>query len=188
MTVSWPAPPTAAQIISVTAAPSTPSAIYTTGSATGSGASSGGCSTVVDQYWVTLLPQYYGPNAKDPDNGQGHADMPNRITELVAKLTGITGIADCSSEVHALQAGAYIAYLYVTSSSNMPPVPEFWANGPNADNDSHYFMTGLIAGRMARKLDDATPDLKTLLGIFAAGGISVGAVVKFILPLVGIAV
>lgn len=132
---------------------------------------------MVDQKWVDLLPQYYGPNAKDPDNGLGHVEVPNRINEIITKLTGITGVLDCSSEIHALQAGAYIGYLYVTSSDSMPPVPEFWANGPNAENDSHYFMTGLIAGRMGKKLDDAASKINwTPVVIAAFGSLTAGTV------------
>jgi len=129
----------------------------------------------VSRKWCDLLPGYYGPCRKDPDNGLGHVEFQNRINEIIAKVTGITGIADCSSEIHAAQAGGYVGYLYLTTSSDIPPVPVFWCTGPTADNDSHYFLTGLIAGRAGRKIDDAaskinwTPVLVAIVGGLTAG-------------------
>jgi hypothetical protein len=144
----------------------------------------------VSRYWCDLLPGYYGPCRKDPDNGKGHVDYPNRVNEIIAKLTGVTGVADCDSEIHALETGALIGYLYLTTRDDVPPVPVFWCTGPTADNDSHYFLTGLVGGRGGRKIEqaakDAAPTLKTYATWLAAGGISVGAVLKLILPAIGI--
>ena len=142
----------------------------------------------VSREWCDLLPGYYGPLRKDPDNGLGDIEFTNRMSDILAKVTGVTGLLDCSSEIHGLQFGIYVGYLYLTTRKDIPPVPIFWCGEGKKDNDSHYVLTGFIAGRAGRKIDDSMPDLKTIAGIFAAGGISVGAVLKYILPLIGVSI
>ena len=134
----------------------------------------------VHRKWCDLLPGYYGPMRKDPDDGLGDIEFSNRMNEILGKITGVTGILDCASEIHATQFGIYVGYLYLDSSTDIPPCPVFWAGGGKQDNDSHYYMTGLIAGRAGRKIDSleepAIGDLlknKVVLGAIAvalAGG------------------
>jgi hypothetical protein len=196
VTVTWPAPPTAAATISGTEESVTPSGTNTTGSVTGSGGGSladpaphwdgdfwvSASGYRVARKWVDKYPALYGPLSQDPDEGQGEVECNDLIAQLLAKFTGYGGTFSTWTERHGFIIFGGIGYNDVTCSADVPPIPE-WALKEMA-----YCYTGLSMGRAAKKLEEAAPSLKTYIGIFTAGGVSVGAILKFILPLVGIAV
>lgn len=127
---------------------------------------------MVDQKWIDFYPQWYGPNAKDPDEGQGDVEVDDYISRLMAKFTGIGGAFSTWKERHAFIIGAEIGYLHV-NKTEIIPVPDFFVK------ENHYFYSGMIMGRATSKLEAAAPSLKTYLAIFAAGGVSVTAILKF---------
>lgn len=133
-----------------------------------------------DPKWTELYPNLYGPDAKDPDEGSGDLECSDAIAQIMNKFTGIGGTFSTWSERHAFIYGAQIGYLHVKSSADVPPTPAFWLD------ESHYWMTGIIMGRAAAKLETAGLDLKYVIGLFTAGGISLTAVWKLILPMIGI--
>lgn len=165
--------PTAPQ--SVPAVSSTPPAAYTLGSATGSGGVS-----VVDPVWIEKYPYLYGPNAKDPDEGQGDIECNDAISQLLNKFTGTGGTFSTWKERHAFIYAAQIGYLYVKSSADIPPVPVFFLQ------EAHYWHTGIIMGRAAAKIDAAQVDWKALVATAAAGGLGVQALLKYVFPLLGV--
>ncbi len=123
--------------------------------------------------WVQLLPQYYGPNAKDPDEGLGDIECDDMIATVLNKFTGIGGTFSTWHERHAFIAGASIGYNYITKTEPVP-VPKFW------EEESHYFLTGLTMGRAAKKLEDAAPKLKYYFAYFTAGGVTLTTVLHFL--------
>ena len=127
----------------------------------------------VARKWVDKYPALYGPNAKDPDEGQGEIECTDVIAQLLAKFTGYGGTFSTWTERHAFIIFGGIGYLDVKTSDDIPPTPEFFLS------EMQYCTTGLIMGRATAKLEAAAPSLKTCIAIFAAGGISVGSLLKF---------
>lgn len=129
--------------------------------------------------WAVLYPHLYGPNAKDPDEGAGNIECNDIISAVLNKFTGIGGTFSNWNERHAFITAAQIGYLYVKHNDDVPPVPQFWLA------EGHYWMTGIIMGRSAAKLEEAGMTWKTIVGVFAAGGITLTAVWKLIFPMLG---
>jgi len=150
---------------------------YTLVSSSGSGGGS-----VVDPVWVEKYPYLYGPNAKDPDEGQGDIECNDEISKILIKFTGIGGTFSTWSERHAFIFAAQIGYLHVKSSADVPPVPSFYLK------EAHYWNTGIIMGRAAAKLEEkaAQIDWKAIIAAAAAGGFGVQALLKYIFPLLGV--
>lgn len=191
---AWPASPTASDVSAISVS-STPPADYTTVPATGYGGGSVANPTGhwegdtwvdgdyhVERKWVDKYPALFGPLACDPDEGQGDIECDDAIAKLLAKFTGFGGTFSTWTERHAFIIFSNIGYNDVTTSADVPPIPKFFLK------EMAYCYTGLSMGRGAKKVEEAAPDLKTIIGIFAAGGISLTAVWKFIFPMIGIAV
>jgi hypothetical protein len=117
---------------------------------------------------IAAFPQWYGPKACDPDMGGGDVELDNLLAKLAAKFCGVGGALSTSSEQHAFQAGALIGYLYLNQTECIP-VPDFWIK------ESHHFYSGLVMGRAAKKLEDAsgripwTPVIVAAVGALTAG-------------------
>lgn len=135
---------------------------------------------MVDPKWVKQYPDLYGPDAKDPDNGEGDFECNDAISQIVNKFTGIGGTFSTWSERHAFIIAAQIGYLNVHHDADVPPVPEFF------QGEAHYWRTGIIMGRAAAKLETQISDWKIITGIFAAGGVTLTAIWKLLLPFLGV--
>jgi len=186
VTAPWPASPTASEVSAISGSSTTPGtysviSLDKPGSNTISFVTGSGGGSVIDPKWVTKYPHLFGPGAKDPDEGQGEIECTDSIAQVLNKFTGIGGTFSTWSERHCFITAASIGYTDVEHTEDVPPVPEFWIP------EGHYWVSGIAMGRAARKVEQATPDLKTIAGIFAAGGISIGAVLKFVFPMIGIA-
>lgn len=135
--------------------------------------------------WEKLLPQYYGPDAKDPDEGLGEVECDDIIAKILQKFTGLGGTFSTWNERHAFIIGAQIGYLHV-NKTELIPVPKFWRD------DSHYFYAGVIMGRSAKKLEDTAGSIDwkvvgTAIGAALAGGTLWGPeVLKAILTIFGV--
>lgn len=113
--------------------------------------------------WVEKYPSLFGPTAEDPDGGKGEEECNDVIAKLLAKFTGYGGTFSTWTERHAFIIFAGIGYNDVTSSADVPPIPEFFLS------EMAYCYTGLSMGRAAKKLEEAAPSLKTYTAIFASG-------------------
>jgi hypothetical protein len=120
----------------------------------------------VHRKWVEKYPALYGPNAQDPDEGNGEVECDDVIAKLLAKFTGYGGTFSTWTERHAFIIFAGIGYNDVTNKEDVPPVPE-WALKEMA-----YCYTGLSMGRAAKKIEDAAPSLKTYAAIFTGGAVA----------------
>lgn len=136
----------------------------------------------VARKWVDKYPALFGPLSRDPDEGQGEVECDDMVAKLLVKFTGFGGTFSTWHERHAFIIFCGIGYNDVTSSADVPPIPEFFLT------EMAYCYTGLSMGRGTKKVEEAAPSLKTYIGIFTAGGVSIGAVLKFLLPLIGIAI
>jgi len=136
----------------------------------------------VERKWCELYPDMFGPLSKDPDEGQGEVECDDLISRFLNKFTGAGGTFSTWTERHAFIIASQIGYLCVKSSADVPPVPKFFLH------ESHYWRDGIIVGRGAAKVEGAAPSLKAYAGIFAAGGISIAAVLKYALPMIGVSV
>lgn len=134
---------------------------------------------MVDQKWIVKYPHLYGPGAKDPDEGQGDAEVDDFVSKLMAKYTGYGGTFSTWSERHAFITAANIGYIDVACSSDVPPVPDFWIG------EGHYWLTGITMGRAARKVEEAAPSLKTYAAIFV-GGAAAGNLPQLIKTYLGV--
>jgi len=117
----------------------------------------------MDQKWVEKYPYLFGPNAKDPDEGKGEIECTDVVAKLMEKFTGYGGTFSTWSERHAFIYAAMIGYNDVTSSADIPPVPEFWVS------EAHYWLSGITMGRMAKKLEENAPSIKGYITAFLAG-------------------
>jgi len=124
--------------------------------------------------WVDKYPDLYGPAAQDPDEGNGEGELDDYISRILNKYTGAGGTFSTWSERHTFITAVSIGYLDVAASTDIPPVPKFWLT------EGHYWLTGLVMGRAAKKVEQAAPGWKTYLTMFAAGGISVTGILKLI--------
>lgn len=146
----------------------------------------------VDPRLVAAFPQWFGPNAKDPDEGQGDIECNDLIATISAKFTGLGGTFSTWKERHAFIVGAEIGYSFVDHTVFIP-CPEFF------QSEAHYFYSGIMAGRLAKKLEDSNTNVtindminygkKISAGLIVGGG-AVGAVfgptiIKYIQTLVG---
>ena len=124
---------------------------------------------MVDQKWIEKYPCLFGPGAKDPDEGQGEIECTDLIGNLMAKFTGYGGTFSTWSERHAFIYAAEIGYLHIRSTEDVPPVPEFWST------EAHYWMSGIIMGRAAAKMEEAGgkipwgPVIIAIVGSLTAG-------------------
>jgi hypothetical protein len=173
--VSAPIPSAPAPAIAVIAGSATPSPAWSPVFSTTSGDG-----YVVDPKWVKQYPDLYGPDAKDPDNGEGDFECNDAISQIVNKFTGIGGTFSTWGERHAFIIAAQIGYLNVHHDADVPPVPTFFLK------EAHYWRTGIIMGRAAAKLETQMPDWKIITGIFAAGGVTLTAIWKLLLPFLGV--
>ena len=137
---------------------------------------------MADQKWAAKYPHLFGPGANDPDEGNGDIECDDAIAAVLNKFTGIGGTFSTWKERHCFITAASIGYTDVEHTEDVPPVPDFWVK------EGHYWVSGIAMGRASRKIEQAAPNLKTIAAIFAAGGISVGAVLKYVLPLIGVSV
>ena len=129
---------------------------------------------MVDQKWIDKYPTLYGPGAHDPDGGKGDVELDDYLARVMNKYTGAGGTFSTWKERHAFIQGVAIGHLYVESSADVPPVPDFWAG------EQHYWLTGLMMGRAAKKIELAAPSVKSYILTFVAGaGISGVSVAKF---------
>lgn len=123
----------------------------------------------VARKWVEKYPALFGPNAKDPDAGQGQIECDDTIARIMAKFTGYGGTFSTWTERHAFIIFAGIGYNDVTSSADVPPVPEFFLQ------EMAYCYTGLSMGRGMKKVEDAaartnwTPVFIAIIGGLTAG-------------------
>jgi hypothetical protein len=134
----------------------------------------------VARKWVDKYPALYGPNAQDPDGGNGSEELDDAIAKILAKFTGYGGTFSTWTERHAFIIFAGIGYNDVTSSADVPPIP-FWCLKEMA-----YCYTALSMGRGAKKVEEAAPSLKTYAAIFIGGGLAGN--IPQILALIGIKV
>lgn len=98
--------------------------------------------------WAELLPQYYGENATDPDEGCGDVELDDYVSRILNKFTGAGGTFSTWNERHAFIVGVQIGYLHM-HQTEIIPVPKFWLK------ESHYFLTGVMMGRGARKIEES---------------------------------
>jgi hypothetical protein len=120
----------------------------------------------VARKWVDKYPALYGPNAKDPDGGQGGEELDDAIAKVLAKFTGYGGTFSTWTERHAFIIFTGIGYNDVKSSDDVPPIPAFFLG------EMAYCYTGLSMGRAAKKIEDAAPSLKTYAAIFTGGAVA----------------
>ena len=128
---------------------------------------------MVDQKWIDKYPHLYGVKATDPDAGYGSNECEDIVAKIVIKYLGAGGILSTWSERHCFETAVSIGYIDVASSNDIPPVPEFWIK------EGHYWLTGLVMGRAARKIEEAAPTWKTYLLPFVIGNAS-GFSLKFL--------
>jgi hypothetical protein len=136
--------------------------------------------TNTDPKWIAKYPHLYGPGAKDPDAGQGDAECDDFAARMINKFTGAGGTFSTWSERHCFITAASIGYTDVEHTEDVPPCPTFWLE------EGHYWVSGIAMGRAARKIEEATPTLKTYLTAAGVGGISIAGLIKFVLPMLGI--
>lgn len=136
---------------------------------------------VVDlEAWAKAYPEYYGPNAKDPDEGLGDQEVADLISKFTERFTGYGGTFSTWGERHAFIVGYEIGM--ALEKIEPVPTPVFWSK------ESHYFKAGIACGYGAKCALEAARkvDLKTLAGVaavFTAIGTAIGPI---ILPLIGV--
>lgn len=151
----------------------------------------------VARKWCDLYPQYYGPCAIDPDHGQGDIELDDTLAKALAKIDGYGGMGSTSGERHCFQAAILLAYNFIESSADIPPVPKFWIP------EGHYWLSGITTGRLLKKKkgsDDFTIELAAqlatcvpwkkvaaaVIAALAAGGIVLPEAIKTILAVLGV--
>lgn len=150
-----------------------------------------------EKRWVERYPHLYGPLATDPDCGLGDIELDDNLAKAMRKIDGYGGIGSTSGERHCAGTAAYIAWNFVESSADIPPVPKFWVA------EAHYWFMTITAIRLAKKNSLAKaacyalstlPALlsnKKVIGAItaalAAGGIIIPPLAQEILKLAGIA-
>jgi hypothetical protein len=119
----------------------------------------------VARKWVEKYPHLYGPAATDPDYGLGNEELTDDLlAKLFARVSGEGGIFSTSAEQHCFETAAAIAYNFVESSDDIPPVPAFWTG------EGHYWLMGITAGRLLKKkavAETAAAACSTLAGLLA---------------------
>jgi hypothetical protein len=84
----------------------------------------------VARKWVEKYPHLYGPLATDPDHGLGDIELDDNLAKALRKIDGYGGIGSTSGERHCAQTAAYIAWNFIESSADIPPVPKFGSQKP----------------------------------------------------------
>ena len=108
---------------------------------------------MLSQEWVDKYPELYGPSATDPDEGHGNIELQDELTKQFEKIEGFGSLFSTWSERHAFITGVNIG---ITLSEMVTvPVPTLWFS------EAHYFRTGVMAGFIAKKLND--PELAKIL-------------------------
>lgn len=102
----------------------------------------------VEKKWVNKYPALYGPLRKDPDGGFGELEADDIVSRISAKFTGYGGTFSTWTERHAFLTFAGIGFNDVTSSSDVPPIPDFFLG------EMAYCYAGLSMGRAAKKFDE----------------------------------
>lgn len=134
----------------------------------------------MEQKWIDLYPNLYGPKACDPDDGNGDEELADILSQVTEKATGYGGTFSTWSERHAFLTGYSIGF--EIEKIEPVPTPEFWLK------DAHYFKSGIACGyaakcalESARKTDWS--QIGWTAGIFAAIGTALG---PKILTLIGV--
>lgn len=99
----------------------------------------------VHRKWVERFPHLYGPCRQDPDNGQGNLELDDVLTKALEKINGLGSVYSTWSERHSSETAFYIAYNFIESSDDVPPVPDFWLA------EAHYWFMHITAGRLLKK-------------------------------------
>lgn len=117
---------------------------------------------VVDKKWVAKYPALFGPLRQDPDGGFGEIESDDIIAKLSAKFTGYGGTFSTWTERHAFITFAGIGFNDVSSSADVPPIPDYFIG------EMAYCYAGLTMGRAAKKIDESG-GLKKIAGYLVAG-------------------
>ena len=117
---------------------------------------------VVDKKWVAKYPSLFGPMRQDPDLGYGQVEADDVLAKISAKFTGFGGTFSTWTERHAFLIFAGIGFNDVTTSADVPPIPDFFVG------EMAYCYSGLTMGRAAKKLDDAG-GIKKVASLIVAG-------------------
>jgi hypothetical protein len=149
----------------------------------------------VDRKWVGKYQYLYGPLATDPDGGLGDVELDDNLARALRKIDGYGGIGSTSAERHCAETAAYIAWNFVESSSDIPPVPKFWIG------EAHYWFMTITAIRQVKKknlADSAMAACTSLMGLMqnrkvlgaitaalAAGGVVLPPFVQALLKIIG---
>jgi hypothetical protein len=112
---------------------------------------------MVDQKWIDMYPELFGPSAKDPDSGNGDIELDDAVTKLFQGINGLGSIGSTWSERHAFITGINIGV--TMQSLEYVPCPEFWSR------EEHYFRSGITIGFMSKKVDPVIVNalLKTMI-------------------------
>ncbi len=112
--------------------------------------------------WVDNFPEFYGPEAVDPDHGTGEAEADDIVSRWSARIMGVTyqpgynGQFSNYNERHSFIGGINIGV--TLSEIEAVPTPSFWVD------DAHYFKSGIAVGYAIRWAK------KYAVAGFAAGG------------------
>jgi hypothetical protein len=99
----------------------------------------------VARKWVELYPHLFGPLKQDPDAGTGDVELDDTLTKAMSKIEGLGSVYSTWMERHCSETAFYIAYNFVESKDDVPPVPDFWIK------EAHYWYMHITAGRLLKK-------------------------------------